>query len=190
MEAIDALAQSSEELARRLRLVQSDQWELPTPCEEWNVRDLVNHVLLGTRMSGQLLSGMARDEVIAGLNDDLVAGADPIATFDELAAAMQAGFAAESGLDGTVDHPMGEIPRTQFIGFRVCDNTAHAWDLARALGADEQLDDELIEFAWEDMQPMKDVVAQIGIFGSGASGSVGDNAPLQNRYLDLIGRRP
>ena len=97
------------------------------------MRELTNHMLLRTRMSVQLLAGASQQDVIAGLGDDLMASnQDPIADFVDLAAEMQEGFAAPNGLEGTVDHPMGESPRTMFVGFRIMDNGTHAWDLAHA----------------------------------------------------------
>lgn len=191
MEALDALEQASREYETRLRQVGKDQWDLPTPCTEWSVRDLANHLLLGTRMSVQLLAGSSQQDVLAGLGDDLMVDEDdPVAAFVTLAARMQQGFAAPGGLDGTVDHPMGEIPRTMFIGFRIMDNATHAWDLARAIGADDTLDADLVRRMWDDIQPMADGLGELGIFGTSASGDVGEDAPLQTRYLDLVGRRP
>ena len=191
MDAIDALRQASLEFETRLRQVGDDQWELPTPCAEWNVRELVNHMLLGNRMAVQLLGGATQQEVIAQLGDDLMAdNDDPLGDFVMLAAQMQDGFAAPDGLDGTVDHPMGEIPRTMFVGFRILDHATHAWDLARAIGVDDTLDAGVVGYMWDDIQPLAATVAEIGIFGSGPSGDVGDDAPLQTRFLDLIGRRP
>jgi uncharacterized protein (TIGR03086 family) len=191
MDALEALCQASQEFETRVRQVRDDQWDLATPCTEWTVRELTNHMLLGTRMSVQLLAGMPRHEVIAGLGDDLmVDGQDPVDDFVALAAQMQEGFAAPSGLEGTVDHPMGEIPRTTFIGFRIMDNGTHAWDLARAIGADETLDASLVSRMWDDIQPMAGGLGALGIFGESASGDVADDAPLQTRFLDLVGRRP
>ena len=191
MEPVAALTSANAEFESRLRQITSDQWELPTPCPDWNVRALVNHVLLGTRMSVHVLSGMPRAEVIAHLDDDLMAGAtDPVADFVELADQMVAGFSGSGGLDGMVEHPAGDFPRRMFCGFRVADGACHAWDLARAIGADETLDVELLQFLWDDAQPQRDMIAATGMFGEGASGTLGDDAPLQTRYLDLMGRRP
>jgi len=191
MKAIEALDQSIAEFQSRLDRVTDEHWDLPTPCVEWSVRDLVNHMFLGTRMGVQLLAGGARDDVLAGLGDDLLSGSDSIsADFATLAGQMRDGFAAPAGLEGTVDHPMGEIPRTMFIGFRILDDTAHGWDLARAIGADEEMNADLISFLWNDIQPMAGNLGELGIFGKSASGDVGEDAPLQQRWLDLLGRRP
>jgi uncharacterized protein (TIGR03086 family) len=188
MDSLKALSRSRQEFETRLRQVGDDQWDLATPCTEWSVRDLVNHLLLGTRMTVQLLAGSTRADVVAGLDDDLVS-ADPVGEFVALADQMEAGFGAADGLTGTVDHPMGEIPRQMFIGFRMIDNAVHAWDLARAIGADDQLDADLVSQLWDDIQPQASMLAETGIFGQGASGDVGEDAPTQTRLLDVLGRQ-
>lgn len=191
MDPIDALSRARNDFESRLVAVTAEQWELSTPCSEWNVSDLVNHMLLGMRMSVQLLNGDSRDDVLAGLGDDLIgATSDPVASFVQLADLMHAGFAAPGGLEGTVSHPMGDIPRSQFIGFRIGDYATHAWDLARAIGADEELDPGVVQQIWDDIQPMAAMLSQSGMFGDGPSGDITDDAPLQTRYLDLVGRRP
>lgn len=191
MEAVEALKSANGEFVSRLGGVTSEHWELPTPCPEWNVQALVNHVLVGTRMSVHILSGMPRDEVISYLDDDLMTGtADPVASFVELADQMVAGFSGPDGLNGMVQHPAGEFPRSMFCGFRVADSACHAWDLARAIGADEALGADMLQFLWDDAQPQREMLAETGMFGDSASGTVGDDAPLQARYLDLMGRRP
>ncbi len=152
---------------------------------------MVNHMLLGTRMSNQVLSGMPRGEVISYLDDDMMSETDdPVATFVELADEMVAGFSGAGGLEGMVEHPGGDFPRAMFCGFRVADGWCHAWDLARAIGADETLNADLVQFAWDDAQPQREMLAATGMFGDSASGAVGEDAPLQARYLDLMGRRP
>lgn len=191
MEALDALKSANAEFQQRLRAVTPEHWDRATPCPEWDVRALVNHVLLGTRMSVHVLSGMPRQETISHLDDDLMAGTDdPVASFSDLADQMVAGFSGPTGLDGIVEHPAGDFPRVVFCGFRVADGACHAWDLARAIGADETLDAELVQFLWEDAQPQRELLAASGLFGDSASGTVGEEAPLQTRYLDLMGRRP
>lgn len=134
---------------------------------------------------------MPRDEVISFLDDDLISETeDQVTAFVELADEMVAGFSGPGGLDGIVEHPAGDFPRLMFAGFRVADGACHAWDLARAIGADEILDAGLVQFLWDDAEPKRDMLAATGMFGTGASGGVGAGAPLQTHYLDLMGRRP
>ena len=191
MEPIDALQTANAEFESRLREVTLEHWTRPTPCPDWDVRGLVNHVLLGTRMSVQVLDGMPRDEVIAMLDDDLLPnGVDPVARFVELAEEMTAGFSGPAGLEGVVAHPAGDFPRSVFVGFRVADAALHAWDLAQAIGVEATLDADLVQFLWDDAQPRRDMIVGSGMFGDGPSGEVADDAPLQTRYLDLMGRRP
>jgi uncharacterized protein (TIGR03086 family) len=188
---IAALELANTEFEKRLRLVEPSQLAKQTPCPDWNVRELINHMLLGTRMSVQVLAGMDRQQVIDQLDDDLLAdNADPVARFAELADEMVAGFSGPGGLEGVVAHPAGDFPRSMFVGFRVADAAVHAWDLATAVDGDTRLDAGLIQFLWDDAQPQRDMLLASGMFGDGPSGTVDEGQPLQQRYLDLLGRRP
>jgi uncharacterized protein (TIGR03086 family) len=188
MDPFDALDLATEEAGRRVREIAPDQWELPTPCSEWTVRLLVNHLVRGNTMSAMLLEGASRDDVFA-----MFRGADPdedlVAAYAETAAEQNAAFRVPGALDGTVHHPMGDIPATLLLHFRTGDAALHAWDLARAIGADEQLDAELVQRIYDAMLPMADAMAGSGAFGEGPSGAVTDDASVQARLLDLAGRR-
>ena len=190
MEAVEALHAANAEFESRLCQVTPEDWTRSTPCSEWDVRALVNHVLLGTRMSIQILEGKPVDEIIGGLNDDLMADTDPVESFRAFAEEMVAGFSGPGGLDGIVDHPAGQFPRSVFVGFRVADAAVHAWDLATATGGDVELDPRLVQWLWDDAQPRRELLSASGMFGDGASRDIPDDAPLQLRYLDLTGRRP
>ena len=85
---------------------------------------------------------------------------------------------------------MGDLPGSAVLGFRIGDLTLHAWDLATAVGGTEELPEALVEKVWADLEPLSDNIATIGIFGDGPSGDVPEDAPLQTRLLDLVGRRP
>jgi uncharacterized protein (TIGR03086 family) len=177
------------EVRRRLESVDAHQWDLPTPCEGWSVRDLVQHMTVGATMSCQILAGeeWTREAVV----EEVSSAHDLKAEWEWRTAEERAGFSAPGALDGTVAHPvMGDIPCSQFLGMRVGDALLHAWDLARAIGVDDQLAPELVTEVWAGMSPMAGVIGKSGFFGSGPSGEVGEDAPLQRRLLDLSGRRP
>jgi uncharacterized protein (TIGR03086 family) len=177
------------EVRRRLESVEDRQWESPTPCEGWTVRDLVQHMSVGATMSRQILRGEVwnREEVAEAVS----AAPDLKDEWQWRTAEERAEFAAFGAFDRIVTHPvMGDIPCSQFLGMRVGDALLHAWDLARAIGADEQLPAELVAEVWTALSPMAGFIGTTGFFGSGPSGAVGEDAPLQDRLLDLSGRRP
>jgi uncharacterized protein (TIGR03086 family) len=189
MDDLDLLALATEEFRRRLAAVDADQHFLPTPCDDWNVNGLVSHVLGGNHMAVRLLEGAHRPEAI-GYLAGLPLGEEPLVTYDEAGAAQLAAFASPGALDRVCEHPMGDVPGAMVLGFRVGDLTLHTWDLAVATDGDTELHPELLERVWTSLQPIRDSVALSGVFGEGPSGEVGDDAPLQQRLLDLVGRRP
>ena len=185
MEPLTALRAATDAFTAVIHQVGDDQWNAPTPCDDWTVSDLVSHVVGGNAM----LAGAPREDTgpfLAGLP----LGDDPVATYEAGAAAQIAAFEADGALEQVVCHPMMDMPGSQAIEFRVGDLTLHTWDLARAIGADETLPPELVVEVYERMAPMAEVLATIGIFGEGASGSVAEDAALQAKLLDITGRRP
>jgi uncharacterized protein (TIGR03086 family) len=184
-----SLVRAHVEVRLRVESVSAQEWDRPTPCEGWSVRDLVQHMAVGATMSRQVLAGetWTREAVVEAVSS----APDLRADWEWRTEQERSGFAAFGALDRTVTHPvMGDIPCSQFLGMRVGDAVLHAWDLARAIGGDDQLAPELVAEVWTVMAPMAGFIGQSGFFGSGPSGQVGEDAPLQNRLLDLSGRRP
>jgi uncharacterized protein (TIGR03086 family) len=189
MDQLAALDAGRREFGRRLRAVGPDDWDRPTPCEDWTVRDLVVHVLVGARASAVLVQGGSRADAetlfaAAALPDDV------LGEFEAGADAQAAAFAQPGAMERITQHPAGDFPGQMLLGFRIGDYAIHAWDLGRAIGADEQLPDELVAHVWENIGPAAPFLAASGRFGTGASGDVGEDAPLQTRLLDATGRRP
>lgn len=189
MDDLELLKLASTTFRERIAEIDKDQHFLPTPCGDWNVAGLVTHVLGGNHMAVRLLEGAHRTEAIGYLSG-LPLGDDPLAAYDKNSAEQVAAFSEPGALDRIVEHPMGDLPGSAMLGFRIGDLTLHSWDLARAVGGTEVLPDVLVQKVWTDMAPLKDNIATIGIFGAGPSGEVPDDAPLQIRLLDLTGRRP
>ena len=73
-----------------------------------------------------------------------------------------------------------------YLKEQVADVTIHSWDLARAVGADDRLDDELVAHVWTVFEPQRDTLQASGVFASPVP--IPDDAPLQSRLLALTGR--
>jgi uncharacterized protein (TIGR03086 family) len=114
--------------------VSPEQFGAPTPCSEWTIRDLIEHVIGGNEHVG-IWSG--RTDEPAARPDDIVAA------HRAAAAAAHEVFARPDGMSTMFKLPFAEIPGQFFIGMRTSDVLTHAWDLAAATGQSTDLDPEL-----------------------------------------------
>ncbi len=186
--ASDLLQTVSDEFRDVVSTIAPEQWELPTPCPDWTVLELIGHVVGGSQMAASLVGGASRIEAIGLLATDFV-GTDPLGAIDTALAAQRLAFDQPGIENVTCQHPAGDMPAEQLLGLRIGDLLVHGWDLARAIGADEQLSADAVQRVWDDTAPMAPIIAQLGVFGDGPSGTVPDDAPLHERLLDLMGRR-
>ena len=188
MELLEALEVSRDEFERRLPLIGDDDWGRPTPCSEWDVYALVNHVIGGCRRYTMLLHGASAAETEAMKGLDHVGGDAP-ASFRAAADEMMAAFAEPDALSRTVHHPAGDRPGLVLAGMRVVDFAVHGWDLARSVGADETLDPDLVEWTSAVLSGMGAELAKGGYFQAPA-GEAGAGSGPQERLLLLTGRSP
>ena len=183
---LELLAVADREMQRRLQLVGPDDWTKPTPCTEWDVRALVNHVVGANVRYEMLLRDAPAAEVDAARGRDHL-GDDAAAAFAATGAAMRAAFAEPGALDRVARHAVGKRTGRELLGMRIIDVAIHAWDLAQALGANDELDAGLVEFA---LAPASAMVAAPGqrSFASPVADD-GDRSP-QEQLLRLLGRQP
>lgn len=128
----------------------------PTPCTEWDVRDLLEHVVDGTQRMAELgergPGAYMEEETPRRVPDDGWAEA-----YAEARGRFRAAWADDTSLDGTYIVPWGEVPGRGVIGAEVQETVMHAWDLARAVGATDRLDERLalavLPFAQEILPP-------------------------------------
>jgi uncharacterized protein (TIGR03086 family) len=100
-----------------------------------------------------LLHGAAR-EVVAEEQQSGIGSDDWIAAFRSAYRTMREAFCAPGALERTVAHPgMGDIPAAMLFDLRLGELAVHGWDLARAIGADETLDPEVVAALWPSPSP-------------------------------------
>ena len=188
MEPHENLALATSYFLSVFEQVDEAQLQLPTPCEEWSVAELLWHVTRGSEMAAALVRGASQTEASGFMGmepGDDVFGQCRMA-LDEQMRALNAADDPEM----IVHHPIGDVSLIQLFGFRIGDLTLHGWDLARAIGADDVIPEGLAEVVYADMLPLAEIIGQIGLFGQGPSGAIGDDSTVQLKLLDLVGRRP
>jgi uncharacterized protein (TIGR03086 family) len=135
-----ALAEHSYGVAGRVIAgVRPEQLDAPTPCEQWEVRDLVNHIIGAHFSFTGALHGQPSDP--HGRPPDFTE--DASGTFDRSSKAMLEAWREPGALDRNVETKTGTMPGSMLIGMHTMDNLVHSWDLARATGQSEDLDPEL-----------------------------------------------
>jgi uncharacterized protein (TIGR03086 family) len=134
MDPLIAHQRAQDAFASVLVNVGPDQHSAPTPCSEWTIHDLIEHVIGGNEHVGPW----------AGDTDEPAARPDDIvAAHRAAAAAAHAVFARPDGMSTMFTLPFGEIPGQVFVGMRTSDVLTHAWDLATATGQSTDVDPEL-----------------------------------------------
>jgi uncharacterized protein (TIGR03086 family) len=133
-----------EYFADRVNAVTADQWGDPTPCTEWTVRDLVNHVTNENLWTVPLLEGSTIEEVGDRFEGDML-GEDPIGSAQAAARAAMASMAAKLPQGGIVHLSFGETPKEEYAMQLAADHLVHGWDLAAATGGDTRMDPDLVQ---------------------------------------------
>ncbi|MGF1432110.1 TIGR03086 family metal-binding protein [Kitasatospora sp. LaBMicrA B282] len=170
---------------RRVQGVARNQWRAPTPCTDWTVHDLVNHLTVEQLWAPELLLGATLAEVGDRFAGDQL-GADPAAAWTRAANAAWTGFGVPDALVLTVHLSYGDRPALDYCTQLTVDLAVHTWDLARATGQDTHLAPELVEFALHALAPYADRLVATGRFAAPVPTAPG--ADPQTRLLALVGR--
>jgi uncharacterized protein (TIGR03086 family) len=150
------------------------------------VRDLVNHIVYENVWTPPLMEGQTIEQVGDRFEGDLL-GDDPVVAWNKASAAALASVEADGALDRTVHLSYGDVPAGEYIEQLFNDHVIHAWDLARGIEADDELDPELVEVLYAGAQPREEQLRESGMFGDKVE--VPDDADTQTKLLALMGRR-
>jgi uncharacterized protein (TIGR03086 family) len=184
MDASTALQQTQPIVTGVIAGLTPEHKDMPTPCEEWSVHDLIEHMCQG----GHLVALGLQDQAPPEEGADVLAEG-PAAGWAAAAAALRAAATPEA-VAATHELPsFGEVPGEVALSVITADHLVHAWDLAQATGQDLDIDDELAEWA---LQTWQVVVPADGRTGDGFADvvPVADDAPAVDRLLGYTGRQP
>ncbi|KNB53952.1 TIGR03086 family metal-binding protein [Streptomyces caatingaensis] len=170
----------------RVHAVRPRQWDGPTPCTEWTVRDLVNHLTAEQLWVPRLLDGESIEDVGRELEGDVL-GDDPAGAWDAAAAGAAEAFARRGALGRTVKLSYGETGADAYCAEMTADAVVHTWDLSRAIGAPEEMPDELVAAAQRVFGAYGDDMSPTGLFG--APVPVPEVADAWTTLLARLGRR-
>jgi uncharacterized protein (TIGR03086 family) len=141
----------------------------PTPCAEFDVKALLNHLIgnLG------ILATVAKGERAERSEGDQFES-DPLS--------------APGVLDRDWVMPFGTLPGQTMGGIAFIEHLTHGWDVAKATGQDATIPTALVDEAMRVVTPMGDFLRVPGVFGPPLD--VPDSASAQDKFVAFTGRMP
>ena len=179
---LDQLRRSFAAVAALIHAIGPDQWSAPTPCEEWDVRRVVEH-LVGMNL---VFAAMLAGERLPPRGEALPSDELPRA-FSDSAASLLDAFALPGALDRSYDSPLGSATGSERLQIRLYDLLAHGWDLAVATGRPVQLPEDAAEDALRFVREQVRDDARAGRFGPPQT--VPGDAPAIAHLVSFLGRR-
>lgn len=186
MQLAELHERAAETCGRIIGRITEDQWGQPTPCSDWNVRQLVNHIVSENYWVEPLLEGKTIEEVDDRFDGDVLEN-DPIGAYEASAKSATTAAFRPGALDAPVAVSYGPIPGAVYVGHRLVDLVVHGWDVAEATKQDTNIEYELADAVLEIVEKEQDELQASGAFGTPIQ--VGPDADAQTRLLAILGRR-
>ncbi|QNK81766.1 TIGR03086 family metal-binding protein [Nakamurella sp. PAMC28650] len=165
MDVLTAHRSGLRQFSNRVEAIREDQWQNPTPDTEWDVSDLVQHLVYEQLWVPRLFDG----ETIAQIGDSFegdVLGDDPKAAWGAAAIAARAAVEAPGAMDQIVHLSFGDVPAEVYVWQMTVDLVVHSWDLAKAIRADDQMPNDIVSAVLEQAKVLATDWQGTGLFAA------------------------
>lgn len=186
MNAVEAFSETQDLLHRFLCDLNTKDYANSTPCSEWNVQALLNHIVSELKWMPQLMHGKTIAEVGDKFEGDLI-GEEPHKVWE------QASDEVIEALDGAdlakaVHLSYGDKSGEYYLNEMTIDQAIHCWDLAVALVEDYEIPEHVAQHCYELLKPVAEEWRQAGSLGPSVEEKVDMN--WSEKLLALSGRNP
>lgn len=181
MDAITAMQRTDEIVTGLIANLTSDHRRAPTPCTEWTVHDLIQHMCQG----GHMVAGGLQGEAPPDPAPDVLAEG-PAKGWAETMAHLSSA-ATPAALAANHQMPFGEVPGEVAVSVIVADHLTHAWDLAKASDQQIEVDDDLAQWALDTWKMVVPADNRQGGFDPVVP--VAEDAPALDRLVGYTGRK-
>ena len=170
--------------------VRPDQLHLPTPCDEWDVADVINKMVASTMVFTAFGNRETPDPTLDLINPKPIVGDDPLGAFQQAAAECRAAWRAEGALDGNAPSTIGDAPAKAVLHARIFDTTVLSWDIAAATGQDHLIDDVQAAYVLRIAKALVPAVRSKSPERYKDGGLVDTELPLVTQLIATTGRDP
>ncbi|HZE41896.1 MAG TPA: TIGR03086 family metal-binding protein [Stackebrandtia sp.] len=160
-----------------------DQLAVATPCTEYTVRDVLNHLYQVTGFFADLGRGVEGDFTA---EPDLIVGEWRRGLSDATASLSRA-WSAEGSLEGP-DTSFG-MPRAMAANVAISELLVHGWDVAVACGLPYEPSSAVVDYVWGfQSHGNPHTEGPPGLFGPPVAAD--EDAPRLDRLIAHLGRDP
>jgi uncharacterized protein (TIGR03086 family) len=188
----DDLVGTYEQTARRIggavAAVRPGQLHDPTPCTEWDVEALLDHIVATVRAYTMIAEDGAIDYDRMHVPDLATRYAS---AYDEAVDAALTAWRRPGVLDEPCRHRLGPMSRRDALAFHHADLLVHGWDLSVATGRDDTIDDHAAATALTALTtttPIPGELRDAGVYGR--ERDVDADSGVADRLLAFTGRSP
>jgi uncharacterized protein (TIGR03086 family) len=177
---VELLEQGFAWTGDRLARVGTADLDVPTPCEEWGLRELLNHMLAALgRLAAAAEGDMAPPEV------DRVGVDCGRSAFADVQKRALAVWRTPGVMERTCELPLGSIPAPMAARLNLVEVVVHGWDVSQATGERAAIPDSLaepiLEFSRRAVEPAR---------GRAFGPDLSTGESLSDRTVSFLGRRP
>lgn len=184
MDAVQIIEQSLDHATGLVRQVRVHHLNAQTPCSEWDVRALLNHMMNELAWEPDMLAGRTVAEVGTSHERDYTGG-DVVSRWEEYAF-IAVERAKRADVDSTVHLSYGDVPARHYLAELGSDMLVHAWDLGQGLQCSLIMDRDLAQAVYENSVPREAEFRSSGLFGPVVA--VAEDADIQTKLLAFYGR--
>jgi uncharacterized protein (TIGR03086 family) len=170
----------SADIAARIAAVPADRWASPSPCEGWDARGVVRHLVD--------VQGMFLGFVGGALPPGPDVAADPGEAWRSASGAVQKELDDPARAAAEFDGIFGRTTLAASVDRFACfDMLVHGWDLARATGGDERIDPAELGWLRATAEGFGEGIRSPQVCGPELTPP--DGADEQTKLLAFLGRR-
>ena len=193
----DVFVLADRALNRVVEQIADDQWDMKMPAnfarsgEADNIpslRTVIAYHAFDDAWVPDMLTGRTIDEIGKTKFEGDLLGTDPKTAFAAIVDKACDAASQFDDLDRTVHCSFGDFSAREYFWQTNMFRGLRAWEIAKVIGVDPTLPDELVQGLWDELSPVADSYRQYGVFP--AAIPVPDDAPLMQRLLGLTGRDP
>jgi uncharacterized protein (TIGR03086 family) len=187
---LGALDQAQTGAAALIARIRPAHWGLPTPCDEWTVRDIVNKMVASTITFTAFARRARPDPAYDLVHPPELVGDDPLGVFLAAAVDCRDAWRAPGSLEGNAPSTVGEFPATAVLNARIFDTTILTWDVARATGSDHGIGDALAAYVLRVARALVPNVRRVSPDRYKDAVAVDGSGPLVDQMVAATGRDP